>query len=256
MKTESFNDELSTSTIQFLDIFNNIAFTGRANKDRKVTVAVGTRSRIFKNLESPEKGNITLPMIIINRTGIARDTTRVNDVNENIKALTGSFDPNDIAGNPVDLSFEVTILTKKINDIDRIISNFLVYMNPDIYVRIPHPKIPTEKINLQVIWDGTVSEEFPKELTPDQHDTKVATLNFTLKSWLFGGTQSSISSGKLIETVNFTLTESISGDPENIVGGFYAVPTEIDLCDYFDQVADGTITDPDVDQFVVSGTVD
>lgn len=259
MKTESFNSEVEMSTLQFIDIFNHISMRGKTGRPRKVSVAVGNRSRIFKDLSNPNKAPIKYPLIVINRTGIERDASRVTDINENLKYMTGSVDPDDIAGNPINISFEVTVLAKKIDDIDRIIGNIIPWFNADIFVRIPHPKVSNKKINIQVLWAGSIDEELPKELEPDASDIKTATMNFTLKTWLFGGTQPWGGVGNVIESINFTLTDSLSSDsiyPNKVVGGFYEVPYTFDVDDYFDDVADETITDPSVDEFVVSGTVD
>jgi hypothetical protein len=255
MQIESFNNELYTSTIQFVDIFNHIAFTGRNSKTTKVGVVLGNRSRIFKDLENPNKAPIVYPLIAVQRTALSRDTTRVNDINENMKAMTGSIDYDNMQGNPVNITFQVTIFSKRQSEIERIIGNFIPFFQPDVYVRVPHPKLADKKMNLQVVWDGEVDEEWPFELGPEQPDTNIATLTFILKTSLFAGTSEYNGIGNPIESIHFTLTESLSGEsiyPNNYVGGFYEVPFTVDLCDYYDDVRDGTIPDPAVDEFIVT----
>jgi len=251
MKTTSFNNELKIATVQFGDIFNYIAYS-RGGRNIKTVMAFGNRSRIFKDLENPKKGAVKLPLIIISRTGLSRDTSRVSGVNEMLKSINDGYDYNVWAGNPVNIEFKVTVTAKEQSDIEHIISNFTPFFNPDVYVRMPHPKISGEYMNLQVVWDGTIDEEWPEEIEPSQHDLEIATMNFTLKTFLFGGTTEYGGLGKPIQTIRFTLTEALSGEG-NIVGGFYPVEYIVDIDDYYDDIVDGTVSDPIHDEFVVSG---
>jgi len=260
MICQSFNSELYVSTIQMCDIFNHIQISARNGRNVKVQTVFGNRSRIFKDLENPNKAPIKYPLITIKRTGLSRDTTRVNDINENLKHMIGSMNPNDVQSNPINIQFQVTIFTKRQSEMERIIGNFLPWFNGgDIYVRVPHPKIANSTMNLQVVWDGEVDEDWPFELGPENPDTKVATINFTMKTALFAGTELwDGNAGKLIESVNFTLTDTLSGDstyPNLNVGGFYPVEYLTDIDGYYDDIQDGTVAEPSVDEFIVSGDV-
>ena len=90
MEFQSFNSELAISNILFKKLFSNIRI-GRTNSkgeetQLQVNCVFGQRSRILKNLENPEKrGNIKVPMIIINRTGYSRNGDRLNNLHNEVK---------------------------------------------------------------------------------------------------------------------------------------------------------------------------
>lgn len=48
---------------------------------------------------------------------------------------------------PVDIEYEVSIVSKYPSDIDMIASNFMVFFNSDIYVTCEHPKYEGIKMN-------------------------------------------------------------------------------------------------------------
>ena len=74
MEFMSYNDELGLANMIFKRVFDNIRISRTSAKGEtsllKVHCVFGQRSRILKNLENPSKrGNIKLPMIVINRNG-------------------------------------------------------------------------------------------------------------------------------------------------------------------------------------------
>ena len=97
----------------------------------------GQRSRILKNLENPEKrGNMKVPMIVINRTGYSRNGDRLNNLHNEVKYEISSIDRRYqlMAPVPVDITYDVSIIAKYPSDFDKIASNFMVFFNSDIYV--------------------------------------------------------------------------------------------------------------------------
>lgn len=196
MEFQSWNQELSIASLLFRRIFSNIRI-GRTNSkgvetQLQVPCVLGQRSRILKNLENPEKrGNIKLPMIVITRTGYARNGDRLNNLHNEVKY---EISPSDrryqlMAPVPVDITYDVSIIAKYPSDIDKIASNFMVFFNSDIYVSCQHPKYEGIKMNNQVIMSDSVSEEHPDEFDGSQDDITTATFNFTFKTFLFGGTR-------------------------------------------------------------------
>lgn len=196
MEFQSFNSELGTSNLLFKRLFSNIRI-GRTNKngeETQITVpcVFGQRSRILKNLENPEKrGNMKVPMIVINRTGYSRNGDRLNNLNNEVKYEISSIDRRYqlMAPVPVDITYDVSIIAKYPSDIDKIASNFMVFFNSDIYVSCQHPKYEGIKMNNQVIMSDSVSEEHSDEIDGTQDDLITSTFNFTFKTFLFGGTR-------------------------------------------------------------------
>lgn len=71
---------------------------------------------------------------------------------------------------PVDISYDVMIVSKFPGDIDKILSNFICFFNNDLFVSSIHPKYDGLVLNNQVIMEDTISEELPEELAPEQDD--------------------------------------------------------------------------------------
>lgn len=193
MDFRSFNNELALAQIQFMSIFSGIVIsrdTKTGSKDIMVPCVAGQRSRILKNLENPELApRQALPIIVVERGGFSRDTERVANLHLEQKAAPRSdmVDFNYLSPNPINVSYTVSILTKYPGDLDKILSNFIPFFNGDVYVKIPHPKIPNYSLKCQVLWDGNVQDEWPSEKEPYSDDIQIASTNFTFKTYLFGG---------------------------------------------------------------------
>ena len=194
MEVRSFNCELGVSNILFKRLFSNIKIekvdASGNKKDVVVNCQFGQRSRILKSWQNAErKAMIKLPMIVINRTGYSRDSGRVNNLHNEVKyEITSKNRLYDyLTPVPVNISYEVTILSKWQKDIDQIASNFMVFFNSSLYVSCVHPKYDGIKLNNQVIMEDSVSEDHPDEIDAGTDDFITTTFNFTFKTFLFGG---------------------------------------------------------------------
>ena len=194
MEFQSYNQELAISNLLFAQCFRNIRIEHVEDDGTKKQILVqcmlGQRSRILKGLENPEKrGNIRLPVIVINRRGYSRNGDRLNNLHNEVKYELGpAYRKYQLMTPiPVDIEYEVTLISKYPGDIDKIASNFMVFFNSDIYVSCEHPKYQGIKMNNQVIMSDSVSEEHPDELDSTQDDIITATFTFTFKTYLFAG---------------------------------------------------------------------
>ena len=81
-------------------------------------------------------------MIIINRTGYSRNGDRLNNLHNEVKYEHGpSYRRYELMTPvPIDIEYELTVVSKYPSDIDKIASNFMVFFNSDIYVSCEHPK--------------------------------------------------------------------------------------------------------------------
>lgn len=255
MKLYSHNRELLYAHAQFKKLFDNVVI--RRNKrdggfdEHIVPCVISQRSRIRKNLENLNRGSLTLPMISITRTGISRDSSRVTNIHDHLKATTSSIDYNRFTPVPINLGFDVEVMTKFPNDMDVILSNFIPFFNQDLYVRTPHPKNENETLRHQVIWDGTINNEWPSELDAQTQDMQVATTSFTFKTWIFAGEELPGEIEGLIESIDFTLS-GVSDIPQTgTVGGFFAVPRHQDFSDFYDNLSTGNFT-PEYDELRIT----
>ena len=226
MEFQSYNEELGTCNLLFRRLFSNIriqrTLDNGEKKETLVKCVLGQRSRIMKALENPErKGIYTLPLISINRTGYSRNGERLNNLNNEVKYELGpkSRYYHLMAPVPVDINYEVTVMSKYQADIDKIASNFMVFFNSDIYVSCQHPKYEGIKMNNQVIMSDSVSEEHPDEMDGTQDDLITSTFNFTFKTFLFGGTrQAKLVPQKILSsyTSSFISTDIVQIDADKI----------------------------------------
>ena len=162
----------------------------RNGEETKFNCVIGNRSRIFKNLENPNKnGEYSLPMIIIQRTGITKNNDRLTNVNNEVKyaSHSGKLNYNLYTPVPIDITFQVTIVSKRQGDIDKALSNFIPFFNKDAFVRYQHPKFKGLFMKCQVIMDDSITEEHPEQLDALEDDIVTCTCSFTFKTWIFCG---------------------------------------------------------------------
>ena len=127
MEFQSYNSELAIANLLFARPFSNIRI-GRTDSNGNeiqipVTCVFGQRSRILKSLENPDRrGNMKVPMIVINRTGYSRNGERVNNINNEVKYEITSKDRrlHLMTPIPVDISYDVSVVAKYPSDIDKI----------------------------------------------------------------------------------------------------------------------------------------
>ena len=195
MEIRSYNSELSLANILFKRLFSNIVITrkkGNETKEIPVKCIIGNRSRILKNLENPTKSGLySLPMIVIQRNGLNRNAERLTNLhNEIVKSPSRKSIIYDLyTPVPIDIEYSVTLISKYPGDVDMMLGNFAIFFNSDLFVTCVHPKFKNLKYNSQIIMGDSISEEHPDELSPDQDDLIVTTVNFTFKTYLFGGSE-------------------------------------------------------------------
>lgn len=212
MEVQSWNKELVLANAQFKRLFNNISIDKNGQKTNFLCV-LGNRSRIFKHLENPEKNSMyKLPMIIIQRTGITKNNDRLANVNNEVKYATHSsrLDYNLYTPVPVDITYEVTIVSKYQEHIDRAISNFIPFFNKDLYVRCQHPKFEGLFFTNQVVMDDNIQEEHPDEIDPSADDIVSATCTFTFKTYMFCGNKKAKTVTKKVITTHIEETTEVS----------------------------------------------
>ena len=194
MEIQSWNKELALANAQFKRLFNNISIT-KNGKTTNFKCVLGNRSRIFKNLENPTKSaEYSLPMIIVQRTGITKNNERLANMNNEVKyaphSKMRSYDLYTPV--PVDISYQVTIVSKYQEHIDRAVSNFIPFFNKDLFVRCEHPKFEGLYFTNQVIMEDSMTEEHPDEIDPSADDIVQMTVNFIYKTYIFSGTKRAV----------------------------------------------------------------
>jgi hypothetical protein len=263
----------------FMDVFNDIVIDRRDNlgniqKQIKVPCIYGSRSRILKSLEN-RSNTLKLPLIAVTITGLTRDESRTHSVNI-FKELNvdGHFDIRNMVANPININYEVSIITKYQSDNDQIMSNFIPFFNPDIYVTWPNPH-RNENIKSQVIWEGSINTTYPEDISEGDPWRITSDAGFVFKSWMFpgmgdGGKTQYPFGAPLIYHINLCRAipdgDLLSGyvDGKFVLSGqidvgslnaFYDVPTSMEFDDYLDNIEAGYIKAPNFDCMPISGDV-
>src|SRR5574344_1508515 len=166
MKYRSYNREAKIATALILNLFNNVTI-GRYTKDKAcsktilVPIVYGTRSRILKELENIEK-NLKPPVISIVKEGMSRDSERFHEIYSHQKnTATGHNFYEKMRGIPMNIEFTLAGISIYEDDLDQIVSNFIPFFKPDVFVSWKNPKYPTEELKSQIIWDGQINYQSP-----------------------------------------------------------------------------------------------
>jgi len=180
----------------FVSAFDD-AFVYRYNaNDRSVKERIdvryihGPKHRVLHDLNDRAK-TLTLPVVTFEQVSLARDTSRILNKGEHFYRSGG--DDNKIAKIPipipVNMEFNVSIMTYFKEDLDQIIQNFIVNCDPYIIVSWKTPEafgMPfLDEIRSEIQWSGNISYTNPKDLSPDTKWRIGADTSFTVKGWMF-----------------------------------------------------------------------
>lgn len=199
MKKQSFSFEIQDLLIQFLAAFNNVVINRYNDKDREIGQKIqvkyvyAPKQRVLYDLINPAQ-NLLLPVVAITIGSISRDANRVFSKN------SGLLSPSSRSGVvfpetpyfktpvPINITINMSILTKNQLDMDQILGNFIPYNNPYIIIawKVPEKFVGyTQEIRTEVLWDGNISLNYPVEVNNTQKAQIVAETSFTIKGWLF-----------------------------------------------------------------------
>jgi len=202
MKNQYYGFELKDMIRQFITAFNDIIIN-RYNKDKDVVDQIktgfyyGPKERALHDIVNKAQ-SLKLPTIAVHYTTVARDPDRVfNKIpgfyyTKAPSVSAGAFDSDWLRTPiPVNVGISMSIMTKFQTDMDQILSNFVPYNNPYIIISW---KVPTSQnlannleIRTEILWDGSLSLEYPIEVSGTQPARVIANTNFTIKGWLFKG---------------------------------------------------------------------
>lgn len=191
MRKYTYDFELETMFTMFMSAMDDV-IVKRYNHDKepqdqiKVRFVYAPKQRVLLDLIDKAQ-NIQLPVIAVSNGGITRDPNRV------FNKIQGSYIPSSdprtakrqLQPVPIDLTINLTILTRYQQDYDQIITNFLPYFDPYIIISWRTPSRPDQEIRSQVIWSGSVTTEYPTDLNATQVARVQGTTSFTFKGWLF-----------------------------------------------------------------------
>jgi hypothetical protein len=226
VKKSPFYFEIKDVLIQFISAFNDVVISrynsAREDKDQiSVRYVYAPKQRVLHDLVNKAQ-HITLPAIAVKIGDISYDKDRVfNKIMGSYHPRVDKFQGHDLRTvsdhlpqpTPIDITVDMSILTKYQTDMDQILSNFIPYNNP--YITISWP-VPTEllqteqEIRSEVLWSGSLNIDYPVSITNSDPYRISADTSFTIKSWLFRHKDDPVGN---IFTVNsfFTALSGIDG---------------------------------------------
>lgn len=236
MRAYTFHWEMKDLIVQFIQALDDsIVKRYDENKDIEKEIEVkyvyAPKSRTLHWLVNKQQ-HIALPAVSIWIGGVSRDVTRVfNKIDGPLYINEDTMVPYQPV--PVNISVNVSMLSKYQNDMDQMITNFVPYFDPYIVLSWNHPNVSRE-IRSEVEWDGSLSYKYPIDIPATEHYRCSVDTTFTIKGWMFK--KAGDNSGPI-----YTITTNyIGSNGVNIEG----IPF-IDYDDFFE--------DLEMDTFVTEG---
>lgn len=200
MTKETFHFEISDLIYQFLAAFDQVIIK-RFSVNRvpgqniQVRYVYSPKQRVLFDLTNPGQ-NITLPVVAITMGSVSRDGERVFNKTAGFYTPGGLRDKQSSSVTnffrtpiPVNITINMSILTRYQTDLEQILSNFIPYNNPYIIVSWKVPtgyNLPfTQEIRTEILWGGQVNINYPVDVNGGQKAQIVADTSFTIKGWLF-----------------------------------------------------------------------
>jgi hypothetical protein len=230
---------------QFVTAFDDIIINRYDNNrvaQNKVQVryVYAPKQRVLYDLINLAQ-NITVPVVSVSISNVSRDEARVFNKINGYYFTTGASDSspgnNSIHYNspvPVNITVNMSIMTKFQTDMDQILSNFIPYNNPYIILSWKVPvdlsssgfAVPQE-IRSEVLWSGSVNLNYPTDIAANEKYKIVGDTSFTIKGWLFPATQDPVGNIFYIDS-NFYATNIVTSVSQ-LTANQYTYPNEPNL---------------------------
>lgn len=155
--------------------------------------------------------NLTLPVVAINITSVTRDSSRIFNKLDNIYNFSNERESRNVKMPiPVNIEVSMSILTRYMEDMDQILSNFIPFTNPYIILSWKEPMTSGETIEIrsEVLWNDTINLTSPVDTTYAEKIRIVADTSFTIKGWIFKTKNEAATPIYFIDT-NYTIVNKI-----------------------------------------------
>jgi len=204
VKNYTYHFEIKDLLTQFINAFDNIVIK-RFDKNRtsnssiQVRYVYSPKQRVMYDLVNRAQ-NLTVPVVAVSITNVARDENRVFNKIGGFYFPQGVSDKNQTSLSdfykspvPVNITINMSILTKFQTDMDQILSNFIPYNNPYIIIswKVPEEMVENgfttpQEIRSEVLWNGGIALSYPTDIAASDKYRIVGDTSFTIKGWLFG----------------------------------------------------------------------
>ena len=191
-----YNQIVRKNIIAFGTLFNNIEMkstdpdTGEVLEAQKVPLNYGPKQKFLVRLTdtSTSKVAITLPRIYFEMTGIEYDSSRKTSPIQKYKTIIAD-NGNEVRVQyvpvPYNISFELGIIAKTQYDALQILEQILPYFQPSFSVTLNMIPDMNEKRDVAIVLNNISGEDEWDDSFNDRRYIAY-TLNFTMKSYLYG----------------------------------------------------------------------
>ena len=215
-----YNEILRSSIIAFGSLFNNIEVQHQNDKDQTVStiqvpIAYGPTQKFLARMEQEANLNrpiqITLPRMSFEFTSLQYDPERKTTKNQNFITTTpdGSQIKRVYSPVPYNMGFTLSIYTKLNDDMLQIIEQILPYFQPHYNLSVKFLGNLNEVRDVPVNLDSIeMSDDYEGNF--DTRRALIYTLNFTLKTYLYGPVTDI--TGDIIKKVTIGYVAGSTGD--------------------------------------------
>ena len=195
MKNYTYNFEIKDLLTQFVAAFDDTVIkrfnrAGAPEQEVDVRYVFAPKQRIMYDVVNKAQ-NLQLPVVAVNLTSVSYDTDRVFNKLHNFNNASGVNSASSIrTPTPVNLTVNMSILCRYMQDMEQILSNFVPYADPYIVLAWKEPvsdalDSDVIEIRTEVLWDQTINLNTPTETTYSDKFRIIADTSFTIKGWLF-----------------------------------------------------------------------
>lgn len=195
MKNYTYNFEIKDLLTQFVAAFDDTVIkrfnrAGAPEQEVEVRYVFAPKQRIMHDVVNKAQ-NLQLPVVAVNLTSVSYDTDRVFNKLHNFDNASGVNSASSIrTPTPVNLTVNMSILCRYMQDMEQILSNFIPYADPYIVLAWKEPvsdalDSDVIEIRTEVLWDQNINLNTPTETTYSDKFRIIADTSFTIKGWLF-----------------------------------------------------------------------
>jgi len=191
MKKQSFYWEIRDLVAQFTDAFNDIVIN-RYNENKvpedqlHVNFVYAPKSRVLHDLVN-KAGHIKPPIVSVFISNVRRAPNRVFNKIEGpyytLSHIQSGYEKL-LQPVPVDITLNMSIVTRFQQDLDQILSNWAPWNDPYVVVSWQMP-ITELEIRSHIIWDGNININTPHDTNATEFYRQTADTTFTIEGWLF-----------------------------------------------------------------------
>ena len=192
--TYTYHEIIRKTVVGFGTLFNNIEVRrtkGSKTEVMKVPLAYGPKQKFLArlrqvgDLSQKDATQITLPRIAFEMQGISYDPTRKVSPTQYIRHTSGDTTNKGFMPVPYNINFELAVLAKNQDDALQIIEQILPYFQPSLSLTINMIPDMNEKRDVAILLNNISGEdEWDDTFLNRRYITY--TLNFTMKSYLYG----------------------------------------------------------------------